>query len=166
MYGWFFTLKFDITLFCYYVCVFAKSRQSCLTLCDPINCSPSGSPVQWILQAWILEWVAMPSSRDLPDPGIEPESLMSPAWQMGSSPLVPPQSVQSLSRVRLFASPWTAAHQASLSITSSQSNSNSCPLSRWCHPTISSSVVLLPPSLFPSIRVFSNESVLHIRWPQ
>ena len=44
---------------------------------------------------------------------------------------------------------------------------NPHPLSRWCHPTISSSVVqlLLLPSIFPSIRVFSNESVLHIRWP-
>ena len=46
-------------------------------------------------------------------------------------------SVQSLSCVRLFATPWTAAHQASLSIT----NPNSCPLSWWCHSTISSSVV-------------------------
>ena len=46
--------------------------------------------------------------------------------------------------------------------------SNSCPLSQWCHPTISSSVVplLLPLSIFPSIRVFSNESVLHISWPK
>ena len=45
--------------------------------------------------------------------------------------------------------------------------SNSCPLSWWCHPTISSSVIpfLLLPSIFPSIRVFSTESVLHIRWP-
>ena len=51
---------------------------------------------------------------------------------------------------------------------------NSCPLSRWCHPTISSSVLPFPscptlpllPSIFPSIRVFSNESVLHIRWPK
>ena len=43
---------------------------------------------------------------------------------------------------------------------------NSCPMSRWCHPTISSFIVplLLPPSIFPSIRVFSNESFLHIRW--
>ena len=41
--------------------------------------------------------------------------------------------------------------------------SNSCPSSQWCHPTISSSVV---PSIFPSIRVFSNESVLCIRWPK
>ena len=44
-------------------------------------------------------------------------------------------------------------------------HSNSCPLSRWCHPTISSSVVLLPP-IPPSIRVFSNESTLCIRWPK
>ena len=44
--------------------------------------------------------------------------------------------------------------------------SNSCPLSPRCHPTISSCCPLLPPSIFPSIRVFSNESVLHIRWPK
>ena len=46
--------------------------------------------------------------------------------------------------------------------------SNSCPLSRWCHPTnlILSRPLLLPPSVFPSIRVFSNESVLCIRWPK
>ena len=43
--------------------------------------------------------------------------------------------------------------------------SNSCPLSRWCHPTISSSVVLLLPSIFPSIRVFSIESTVCIGWP-
>ena len=45
--------------------------------------------------------------------------------------------------------------------------SNSCPLSRWCHPTISSChSLLLPPSIFHSIRVFSNKSVLCIRWPK
>ena len=49
-------------------------------------------------------------------------------------------SVQSLSRVWLFATPWIAACQASLSITNSWVHSNSCPSSRWCHPTISSSV--------------------------
>ena len=51
----------------------AKSLQSCLTLCDPVNCSLPGS-VHGILQARILDWVAMPSSRDLPHPGIEPKS--------------------------------------------------------------------------------------------
>ena len=46
--------------------------QSCLTLCDPMNCSLPGSSVQGILQARILEWVAMASSGDLSSPGIEP----------------------------------------------------------------------------------------------
>ena len=50
-------------------------------------------------------------------------------------------SVQSLSRVWLFATPWTASCQVSLSVTNSRSHPNPCPLSRWCHPTISSSVV-------------------------
>ena len=48
--------------------------QSCLTLCDPMDCGPLGSSVPRILQARILEWVAFPSPGDLPDPGIEPES--------------------------------------------------------------------------------------------
>ena len=51
------------------------------------------------------------------------------------------QSVQSLSCVGLFVTPWTAAQQASLSITNSRTCSNSCPLSRWCHPTIPSSLI-------------------------
>ena len=61
----------------------AKLLQSCLTLCDPMDCSLPGSSVHWILQARILQWVAMPSSRDLPDPGIEPMSLMSPSLSGG-----------------------------------------------------------------------------------
>ena len=46
----------------------------CLTLCNPMDCSPPSSSVQGILQARILEWVAIPFSRDLPDPGVEPRS--------------------------------------------------------------------------------------------
>ena len=80
----------------------------------------------------------------------------------------PFSSVQSLSCVQLFATLWTAAHQASLSITNSWSllklksirsvmPSNHLIL---CHP------LLILPSIFPSIRVFSNESVLRIRWPK
>ena len=57
----------------------AKSLQWCLPLWDPMDCSPSSSSVCGILQARILEWVAMPSPGDLPDPGIKPASLMSPA---------------------------------------------------------------------------------------
>ena len=71
----------------------------------------------------------------------------------------------SFSRVWLFATPLTATHQASLSITNSV-YSDSYPLSQWCHPTISSSVVLLLPSfIFLSIRVFSNESTVCINGP-
>ena len=75
-------------------------------------------------------------------------------------------SVQSLSRVRLFATPWTAARQASLSITNSRSSpklmciESVMPSSHFtlCHP-----LLLLPP-IPPSIKVFSNESTLHVRW--
>ena len=77
-------------------------------------------------------------------------------------------SVQSLSCVQLFATPWSAAHQASLSIT----NSWSPPKPMSIEPVMPSNhlilcrLLLLLPSIFPSIRVFSNESALHIRWPK
>ena len=63
--------------------------------------------------------------------------------------------------------PWTAAHQASVSFTISPSLLNSCPLSCWCHPSISSSIVSFSSCLwsFSASRVFSSESALHIRWP-
>ena len=77
-------------------------------------------------------------------------------------------SVQSLSHIRLFATLWTAACQASLSITNSWSllklmpNELVMPFDHLmlCHP------LLPPPLIFPSIRVFSNELALHIRWPK
>ena len=77
-------------------------------------------------------------------------------------------SISLLSHVRLFATPWIAAHQASLSITNSWSSLrltsivSVMPSSHLilCHP------LLLLPSIFPSIRVFSNESALCIRWPK
>ena len=68
----------------------AKSLQSCPTLCNPIDCSPPGSAVPGILQARTLEWVAISFSN---------------AWKWKVK-------VKSLSRVRLFGTPWTAAHQA------------------------------------------------------
>ena len=61
----------------------AQSLLSCLTLCDPMDCSPPDSFVHGILQARILKWVAISSSGDLPDPGIEPASLKSPALAVG-----------------------------------------------------------------------------------
>ena len=112
--------------------------------------------------------------------GLNPCLLRIWRWQAGSLPLLTRgkpfihntcirfSSVQSLSCVWLFATPWNTACQASLSITSSRSlfklmsiesvmPSNHLIL---CHPFV------LPPSIFPSIRVFSNESVLHIWWPK
>ena len=75
-------------------------------------------------------------------------------------------SVQSLSRVRLFATPWIAAHQACLSPTPGV-HSNSSPSSWWSHPAISSSVVPFSSCLQPlPASVFSNESALHMRWPK
>ena len=94
-----------------------------------------------------------------PTQGLNPHLLHLPHWF---------SSVQSLSHVRLFATPWTAVCQASLSITNSQSLPKLMSVESvmpsdhliLCHP------LLLLPSIFPSMRVFSNESVLHIRWPK
>ena len=69
----------------------AKSLQSCLTLCDPVDGSPPGFPVPGILQARTLEWVAISFSN---------------SWKWKNK-------VKSLGRVRLLATPWTEAHQAS-----------------------------------------------------
>ena len=77
-------------------------------------------------------------------------------------------SLQLLSRIQLFATPWAAAHQTSLSITNSQSLLKLMSIESvmpynhliLCHP------LLLLPSIFLSIRVFSNKSILHIRWPK
>ena len=77
-------------------------------------------------------------------------------------------SVQSLSLVWLFVTPWIAARQASLSITNSRSllKLMSIELVMPSSHLILCCPLLLLPSIFPSIRVFSNESVLHIRWPK
>ena len=69
------------------LCVHANSLQSCPILCDPRDCSPPGSSAHEILQARILEWVAMPSSRGS---SIKPMSPLSPALADSSLPLAPP----------------------------------------------------------------------------
>ena len=115
-----------------------------------------------------------PPPEDLSNPGIEPAS---PALASGFFTTEPPgkprtsvqlSSVQSLSHVRLFATPWTAARQASLSITSSWSLPKLMSIESVMpsNHLILSHPLLLLPSIFPSIRVFSNESTLHIRWPK
>ena len=67
----------------------------------------------------------------------------------------------------VFETPWPQPSRFPCPSPTPRAYSNACPLSQWCHPTISSCHPLfLLPSIFPSIRVFSNESVLHIRWPK
>ena len=95
----------------------AKSLQSCLTLCDPVDGSPPGSPIPGILQARTLEWVAMSFST---------------AWKWKVK-------VKSLNRVQLFATPWTAAYQAPPSMGFSREKSWSgmplpspCDHISWC----------------------------------
>ena len=113
-----------------------------------------------------------PIPGDPPYPGMGLCLLHLLHWQAEFLPLVSPgnktvPSVQSLSRVQFFAIPWTAAHQASLSIIKSwsllklMSIESVMPSNHFilCCP------LLFLPSIFPSIRVFSNESVLRIRWP-
>ena len=152
-----------------------------------MDCSPPGSSVHGILQARILEWIAISFSRGSSWPKnliwvscisgrlftiwATREAKFKITYFKTLTTLIPSpkfSSVQSLSRVQLFATLWTAARQVSLSITNSWSllkfmsiesvmPSNHLIL---CHP------FLLPPSIFPSIKVFSNESVLRIKWPK
>ena len=116
----------------------AKLLQLCPTPCDPIDGSPPGSAIPGIPQARTLEWVTIQFS-----------------------------SVQSLSRVWLFTTPWIAARQASLSITNSRSSPRLTSIESVIpssHLILCRPLLLLPP-IPPSIRVFSNESTLRMRWP-
>ena len=121
-----------------------KLLHLCLTLCDPVDCSPPGSPVHGILQARILEWVALPSSRgSSPSRDWTHISYVSCIgrwvlyhWHHLGSP------VQSLSCVWLFVTPWRLQHaRPPCPSPTPRADSNSCPLSLWYHPTISSSVI-------------------------
>ena len=83
--------------------------QSCLTLCDPVDCSPKAFSVRGIFQTRILAWVAMPSSRDLPDPRIK---LTSPALQEVSLPAEP--SEKPLIYIKMVDSAWQELSGGSL----------------------------------------------------
>ena len=142
--------------------------QSCPILCDPMNCSVPGSSVHGIFQARILEWGSMPSSKG---------SFWLKNWTHVSCISSMDMWIlyhwdtwetclSSLSFARLFATPWTAAPQASLSITYCQSLLKIMSIESlipFNHLILCCPLLLLP-SIIPSIRVFSNESVLCIRW--
>ena len=133
-----------------------------------MDCSLPGSSVHGIFWAKIPEWVAISSSRGSSQH--RERTHLSYVSCNGRQVLYQVQfsSVQSLNSVWLFATPWTTAYQASLSITNSRSSLKLMSIESvipWNH-LILCCPIPLPPSNFPSIRVFSNESVLHIRWPK
>ena len=159
----------------------------CPTLCDTMDCSPLGSSVHGIPQVRELEWVAIPFSRGsswLRDQTKTP-------WIIGSLYCLSYQGsprqkliriklkkqmcmlrrfswVQSLSHVWLFATPWTEARQASLSITNSRSSLRLTSIESVMpssHLILCRPLLLLPP-IPSSIRVFSNESTFRMRWPK
>ena len=137
--------------------------QSCPTLQSPL-----GSSVHGILEARILEWVAIPFSRasswcrDLTWLSYTASRFL--ITELSGKPMRTIRSVQWLSRVQLFATPWTAACQASLSFTQSLLRFMSIESVIPSNHLILCCPLLLLPSIFPSIRVFSSESVLRIRW--
>ena len=129
-----------------------------------MECISLGFFVHGFLQTRILEWVAMPSFRGSSRHRVRTctSYIYMYVYSLQFS------SVQSLSHVQLFVALWTAARQASLSITNSRSPPKPISIESvmpsnhfiLCRP------LLLLPSIFPSLRVFSNESALRIRWPK
>ena len=143
--------------------VFSQSR---LTLCDPMDYSPPGSSAYGVIQTRILEWVAISFSRGsslgLNQGLLHCRQVLYYLSHQGRPKYIHPHfsSVQPLIRVRFFATPWTAARQASLSITNSRSPPKpmSTELMMPSNHLILCRPLLLLPSIFPRVRVFSNES--------
>ena len=122
----------------------AKSLQSCLTLCDPIDGSPTGSSVPGILQERVLEWLAISFSIQMFQLSLVTQSCLTLRYPMnyntpGSLSITNSRSLLKLMYIKLV---MPSSHLILC-----------CPL------------LLLPPIL-PSIMVFSNESTLHVRWPK
>ena len=141
---------------------------------DPLDCSPPGSSVHGIFQGEYWNGLPFPVPEDLPDPGIKPKSLMSPALASRFFTIAPPgkpnnnnqfSSVHFSLLVMSNSLQPHGLHQARLPCPSPtpRAYSNSCASSRWCHPTISSSVIPFSSRLQSRpASVFSNESVLPI----
>ena len=167
-------MKFSKPNICVYLwmCVYAPSPSVMSDSLRPHGLQPASLSVHGIFQARIQEWVAISSSRgsswprDLNCLSCIGRQILYHGANKEASILF--NSVQSLSHVRLFATPWPAACRASLSITNSwsllklMSIESMMPSNNliFCCP------LLLLPSIIPSIRVFYNKSVLHIRWPK
>ena len=144
----------------WYVCSFVSNSLW------PHGCNPPGSSAHGIFQARILEWVAISYSRGSSRP--MDWTQVSRVSRITRRILYQFSSVQSLSRVRLSATPWIPARQASLSITNSR---NSLILTSIESVMPSSHLILCRPLLIlpqipPRISVFSNESTLCMRWPK
>ena len=158
-----------------FVC--AKSFQSCLTFCDPQTVARQAPlSMGFSRQACWSRLPANPFSRGSFRPRDWTHISCLLHGLVGSLPLVPPGkptevinsfAVQSLSTIQLFETPWTAAcHLPSPSLSHGDC-SNSCPLSGWCHPTISTSVVPSPSALnLSQHQGFSIESAVHTRGPK
>ena len=118
------------TYTCTPMCVL-KSLQSCLTLCNPMDCSQPGSSVLGISQARILEWVAVPfsipSPGDLPDPGIELRSLMSPALASRFFPTAATWEAHTCTHVSVFISPLLKLYFNKLRVHTATFSSSSVP---------------------------------------
>jgi len=151
---------------------FSAVSQSCPTLCDPMDCSTPGFPAitnsQRLLKLMPIESVMPCNHLTLCHHLLLPPSIFPSIRVFSNESVLHISSVQSLSRVRLFATPLIAARQASLSITNSRSSPRLTSIKTvmpsshliLCHPFL-----LLPP-IPPNIRVFSNESTLRMRWPK
>ena len=137
-----------------------------------MNCSTPGLPVHHKFTQTHVHWVGdtpTTSSSLVPLISCLQSFPISGSFQMNQFfASVQLSSVQSLSRVQLFATPWIVARQASLSITNSQSSLKLTSIKSVIpssHLIVCRPLFLLPPNP-PSIRVFSNESTLHMRWPK
>ena len=152
--------------------VFVLQLLSCVQLlCNPMDCSPPGSSVHEIYKARILEWIAIPFSRGSSQPGDRSHVSCIAGGLITSEPPGKPTGVPLIITLYQFQFRETDGQfpcdgQFSLSITNSQSllkliSIQLMPSNHYilCHP-------LLLPLIFPSIRVFSNESALLIRWPK
>ena len=136
-------------------------QYSCLE--NPMDRGAWQATVHRVTNSWM--WLKQPSTQKAHVPSSGEWSYLPLLYLMLS---VQFSSVQSFSHVQLFANPWTALCQASLSITNSQSLLKLMYIESVMPSTINHLIfcrpLLLPPSIFPNIKVFSNESVLRIRW--